>query len=569
MWEYSRLNLARISIILLIALIFAHSASANESSFRPQALGDTQEAVVFFVDERPTDSRALNFSSSLSFFDRPWVRGDPNPNMGSCRSTKDPDCDFNSVYSAIASSILGVCDSQTKLACIESVSIGSNSSTLEPAVFERYLEGRTIDEDLEMAFYGGRTASVWTSQNVRHLGGEKSFLMIPVIDYTIYRGDSKFQSVGFSVDMIPFSSKVSRGMPDEWKTEEEIEAESALRSIPRRFVPKIKEGGDPYSECFEYQKNMCLVQHDFAESTWVQVKVRLPSELGGWFKGRLMDADIQVDSNQAGGNLITVTAAPTKVARVAHVADVSSLTTEERLLYEEWFWGGGSGSKAFAGPAAVTPSDRVFAFMDSARSLFEDKARGVNSYWNFATVNAGAGSQCLVDTSRVLGIVTTNAMGYQGTSPTFDGSSLNYRVVGPHFMPDGVTEVRGTYDLVVRSEVARCLYGFDSAPISATVSIASSTGEAAIATTSVSESDGWLKLNARNFTFSEKKISVTVTQESIQETNPTSPSTVGKNESSEVNKSNKKAKKTLCVKRGAKSIRTAKANCPKGYKAKG
>jgi hypothetical protein len=69
----------------------------------------------------------------------------------------------------------------------------------------------------------------------------------------------------------------------------------------------------------------------------------------------------------------------------------------------------------------------------------------------------------------------------------------------------------GTYDLLIDSEIARCLYGFTSAPVSATVTIVG-TGDQNVATTIVSEQDGWLKLAAYGFTFSEKEIQVKITQ---------------------------------------------------------
>jgi hypothetical protein len=70
----------------------------------------------------------------------------------------------------------------------------------------------------------------------------------------------------------------------------------------------------------------------------------------------------------------------------------------------------------------------------------------------------------------------------------------------------------GEYDLQIRSETARCLYGFSKAPVSATVQVVGEQGSENIATTIVSEKDGWLKLAAYGFTFSEKEIKVKLTQ---------------------------------------------------------
>jgi hypothetical protein len=103
-------------------------------------------------------------------------------------------------------------------------------------------------------------------------------------------------------------------------------------------------------------------------------------------------------------------------------------------------------------------------------------------------------------------------MTYTGTIPDFSGGFLSYKVAGLHYKPDGETLNLGTYDLVMRSETARCLYGFTKAPVSATVAVVGEDGAENVATTVVSERDGWLKLAAYGFTFSEKEIQVKISQ---------------------------------------------------------
>ncbi len=85
-------------------------------------------------------------------------------------------------------------------------------------------------------------------------------------------------------------------------------------------------------------------------------------------------------------------------------------------------------------------------------------------------VGSTIGNACLADTSKVLGFVSTNAMAYQDSPPAFTNGQLDYQVAGMHYMPDG-TLTEGTYDLVMADSVARCLYNFSSAPISATISV--------------------------------------------------------------------------------------------------
>jgi hypothetical protein len=108
--------------------------------------------------------------------------------------------------------------------------------------------------------------------------------------------------------------------------------------------------------------------------------------------------------------------------------------------------------------------------------------------------------------------VTTNATAYSGAAPVFKNGFLNYEVAGMHYLPGGTELSQGSYDLVMRSDVARCLYGFDRAPLSAKVSVVNDQGTKTFATTVVNEKNGWLRMAAYGFTFSEKTIKVKITK---------------------------------------------------------
>ena len=159
--------------------------------------------------------------------------------------------------------------------------------------------------------------------------------------------------------------------------------------------------------------------------------------------------------------------------------------------------------------------------------------------------------------------MSTNALAYDGGSPSFIDGALNYRVSGLHLKPDGKTPVLGTYNLVMRSDVARCLYGFTSAPIQAFVSISGGDTQV-IATTVTGESKGWLSLSAAGFTFSEKTIKVKISQEA--EAPVVAPTPVATPAAKPA-----VAKKTTitCVKgKTSKRVTAVKPVCPTGFKKK-
>jgi hypothetical protein len=139
-----------------------------------------------------------------------------------------------------------------------------------------------------------------------------------------------------------------------------------------------------------------------------------------------------------------------------------------------------------------------------------DKSLGQANTWFIKKMSGLNGSPCLTRNDRLQGLISTNAMVYQPNLPTFNDGFLNYQVAGTHFDMAGKLQL-GTYDLILRSDAARCVYGYSSAPISATVTVTGS-GDQSVETTVVSEKDGWLKLAAYGFTFSEKEIKVKLTQ---------------------------------------------------------
>jgi hypothetical protein len=188
----------------------------------------------------------------------------------------------------------------------------------------------------------------------------------------------------------------------------------------------------------------------------------------------------------------------------------------------------------------------AFKVVRAYRNATKDTAAGVSNLWSVGTINkfeiskTGDPKGCLQDQSRLVGLVTTNAMVYENGAPSYRSGFLNYKVAGLHYLPDG-TEALGSYDLIIRSDVARCLYGFSNAPLSASITV-SGDGDKNIATTTVREKGGWLKLAAYGFTFSEKTIKVKLTQ--------------------------KKQTTITCVAPGKKSqkVTAAKPKCPKGFK---
>jgi hypothetical protein len=194
--------------------------------------------------------------------------------------------------------------------------------------------------------------------------------------------------------------------------------------------------------------------------------------------------------------------------------------------------------------------------------FINDKATALLSFWSVRTLTQGemgGSSQCFRDSNRVSGIVTTNATQYSAGPPTLDKveGTLNYVVAAPHYDPRD-KDFKGSYYLVIRSDVARCVYGFSKAPINATISITSADGTPQVATTVIGERHDWLYLQAKNLEFSAPIIKAKLTQEVVAKPTPAATPT---------RKPVASKKSTItCVKgKSSKKVSGVKPKCPKGF----
>jgi hypothetical protein len=316
-------------------------------------------------------------------------------------------------------------------------------------------------------------------------------------------------------------------------------------------------------ECLVFDDKYCAQHSVFEEGTRIKVDLRVTNELGGWFHGRIKDPLITIQQSTPTSNLVSVDAEAIMIPRLTHVVEENSLDEIEGKLFSQTFWGGAAPRELYAGPLADTGA-KGFAFVNALREKVGDASAGSTSTWNFNSISAGSGSDCLNQTGKVLGIVSTNATVFESTAPKFDDGQLAYKVSGLHYQKDKKTENLGTYDLVINSDVARCLYGFTKAPISASVSITGGSDQK-IATTVVNERDGWLKLAAYGFTYSEKVLQVKLSQAAEVKPTPTPSATP----SATVKPIVTKKIVIVCMKgKVIKKVTAIKPKCPAGYTKK-
>lgn len=551
-----KMNLKKIVLVgILLTGIVSGTAQASGDAFDPLRLTVGQANLVEYVVEDNVSNTAF-----LGLWGGQVTSTTQKNTWQYCTGLTDPICDpKNSPSGMTANSFLPPCATPTSDDCIESLEIG-NGSEMVKAKLIRVAGGITFPPSLEYNYLGSSNVSLWDVPGMPSASGLTTYALSPIV--RSYFKNGAFFIGEFFAGVTPYK-------------------EVTGPYLQQRIDPNLKDtpiAPYTYSQyqqvCVYEEDGLCGVAQDFASGTRIRLKLRLSKEVGGWFRGRLKDPILNVSDFSKRDASVTVEGTPVTVPRMALVMPKATLNDQEKIWYQNHgYWptlDDGNGS----GPQAGLPND-AFPVIDYYRAKVNDTASGLNTYWNFTTTSWGSGSQCLQDKTKLLGIVTTNAMAYDGDAPSFENGSLNYHVSGLHYMPGGTTPVQGTYNLVMRSEVARCLYGFTNAPIKATISVAG-TGDSIVATTVSGESNGWLSLAASGFTFSNKTIQVKLTQDAPAPTptatpSPTPVASESPTPTPVVTKPPAVAKKTTitCVKgKSTKTVTAAKPTCPTGYKRK-
>jgi len=312
------------------------------------------------------------------------------------------------------------------------------------------------------------------------------------------------------------------------------------------FAPAIKETVTPGVEwefsvsysadprCLTFETSACLRPAEMPEGMRVSLDLALDKRVSGWLHGRLSDPVVDIQQLDAYTNRVIVEAGSAQVP--ATIQDVASDPLPQ------WAKEGGIGG---ARGWNFYPNTGFFSEFVELVPFLQQASQEEYGVWNFSSiVNQGDLHPCLADRTRLMGLVTTNALFYGAQPPQLRDSALKFQVAGLHRTSTGAL-TRGTYDLIMRADAARCVYKLAGVPMVAQVSVTTENGEEQVASTSAVESRGWLRISARNFTFSAPTVSAHLLKKGD----------------------------LLCRKMKGKQIKAVKvvpgpkARCPKGYKA--
>lgn len=501
-------KMKRFALLISILLFALNGVTSSPAAVRADLTQPTQ---------------GINITESWRFITAPpalmaAVGIGPDAIMTLCTSLTDEACTKGNAINTL--NHLPPCISPITTNCISSVYAIDGAGKKTEGTFVKYA---TPDykydypaSEINNLPQGKSQGGIWQIPGVTHSGGNDLYFASTLLNGWL----EKSAGAQVSTQIFEFNSMESAINPVK-----EITGDSFQQAIPSDSSNPSRDGSKsggvgasinlPAAEanaCVMIGGGICYSAQDFPKDYRFGMKVILGKAMQGWFHGRIFQPSIEVQLDGS-GQVLTFEALPVQVPTLYERVNTSEISSEFRAYLasnrtfsegSSYFMPGNSGTEAIEMAGFWLP-------------LVKDKATTSRTYWNVRTLEGNQDSdvsRCSTDANKLAGIVTTNSLVYSAGPPTFNKAegSLDYKLLSPHFTANG-QEAIGTYDLVLRSDVARCIYGFTKAPIQAVVSIVSAEGENKVATTLIREKDGWLTLSANGFTFSSPMVRVKLSQE--------------------------------------------------------
>ncbi len=493
-----------------------------------------------------------------------------------CKSLEDSRC-IGAVMSYQA--VLPRCVADSDINCTVDFGTITDAGVKTSAVFGRYFPDHAQNEfqgNPTKNLPSGVAGSLYSIPQAPHDGGDKYYLSVVLKGDVSAAGQATTSSIELRITPVAIETSGYLSKSNENRDAGWAKITDHNTGLVRWGIQGPGFSGDQYCVANSYKESACAQKYAFPADTRFYVTTRLGQVPGGWMHGRISSPDIQITTG-ANSSVLEFRGNPIAVPAVYKMYHYAEMPDALKQWYDVakggykpscannlgYCAGGRSGPSTDPLNRNVIISPDPWAADGMAQlklwlPYVNDKATALPSFWSVRTLSANemnGASQCFKDTSKITGIVTTNSTQYSGGPPVFDKNegTLSYQVGAPHYGTSGDV-FKGSYDLVMRSEVARCVYGFSKAPIQATLSITSSDGSQQVATTVIGEKNGWLYLTAKNFQFSAPVITAKLTQEAPASSPSQSPSATS-------------IKSITCQKGNIKKkVSGVNPKCPTGYK---
>lgn len=403
-----------------------------------------------------------------------------------CASATNSACSRAGFMSFI--SVLGPCANTSEANCIESVVAINKSGDEFSAIFDEYFPKNPANGFIGDATVGipdGRSPGLWTIKGADHAYGATYGVVVGIAGTkTASSGTATIDDLFASIAPVSLRQTECRG-----ETNMTLPDGSIGKCMPMVYIrprsageKKILGWASPMAEQETFRCHLwgddskCAVNHAFPTGFRYRVKVRLNSQPNGWMYGRLTDPNVSLTTSSS-RVIASIEGAPVKVPVVFAGGQWADLSAP----LQEWLnkscsnrCDSGGSNDSSKGPTSrvawLQPppdTDQAFLEMKYWKDYMKDRSVALVSTWNVRTLHGTdleASPVCVRKGEGLTGIVTTNATVFIAGPPSFDNSTKQfaYKVAAPHFEKDGLTEFKGDYHLIVREDVAECLYKFSS-----------------------------------------------------------------------------------------------------------
>jgi hypothetical protein len=570
-----RLTAAVIVALFVIANPSLSSAAGTiDEQYSVNNGADNRNKVGVFFEENVDTLRmpSLLFSYQIG-------RNIPLNVVSYCTGLNDPACDSAEFMKYYA--LMPPCKSLTEVDCIESIyAVAPGSPARIKGVYKESIPEKVVHQYQPSPDNGlpqGSVSGVWEIPNIKHGGGSTNFVAIGSRVGSLKRegsrwiaqppgsdpwGSGDFRAAIYPVNIVRdarYKANVSRIM------QQPNGSNSMAIDHPSQL---------PFDVCAIVGDGVCAMRQAFPENIKFGMVIRFSKVINGWMHGRIDSPEIDYELTTY-GTRVDMKGQATRVPILAGWASPSDFSETERK--QNSYLNNANGGSSFPGASGNYSMDQLNLW---ARVL-KDKAVANPTQWIFYNLperDIEAASTCIKSSKTLAGFVTTNSTTYTATPPIYNEQTgtLDYKVASPLFLADGKV-FQGKYNLYIDSKVARCIYKFSNAPISASVSITSSDGgQQNVATTVVNEDNGWLHLSATGFTFSSPTLKVKLTQDAsavattpAPSATPTASTEPAPTTSAAPVAVAKKKSTITCVKgKTTKKVSAVSPKCPAGFKKK-
>lgn len=468
-----------------------------------------------------SDNSTLNREPSRIFAQTAFQGSAQTPTFH-CETVNSPKCiELNSI---VANAFLQPCSNTILTNCIESfyaidgtgARIEARDATEYPAYAPLNFKG---DDSINLP--AGGSPTIWTIPNVTHGGSGDSYILQAFSRSNLEKApgvkvtNEKFWMNSLTVNVVPITMINGRYV-------RQI-AQDSTQASPGTVAGVRHDSIDEWRYCAMIDNGTCAKRQAFPAGYTFGVKVKLQKKLSGWLHGRIYNPNVSISMNDKQEQIIEVSASPVSVPVIGEWFRWENLTPEiQKYITDGKVHGGQGWHDTKSLPTGNFQEIVGTSGTESLNALalwipqIKDKASATQSTWTFYTLpqwELNNSNSCIRDANDLVGFVTTNAAVYAAGPPAFNSElqSLDYKVMAPHYTAKGEL-FKGTYDLKIRASIARCIYGFNEAPIQGSISIVSEDGSMQVATQTINEVDGWLSLSANGFTYSAPTISVKLSQ---------------------------------------------------------